>query len=94
MVATFGDRRTERFANGQRVQAFSGIERTAERRLRELLAARSLNDLGGVPGLRLERLKGDRNGQWSIRINDQWRICFVWDASLSRACAIEIADYN
>lgn len=62
------------------------------RKLRQLDAARSLDDLRNPPGNRLETLKGDRRGQMSIRINDQWRICFVWDAG--DAVNVEIVDYH
>jgi proteic killer suppression protein len=90
----YADKRTERFANGERVREFTAIERRAERRLRLVLLARSLSDLRAVPGNRLEPLKGDRKGQWSIRINDQWRICFVWDETRAEAIRIEITDYH
>lgn len=94
MPRTFADRRTERFARGARVPAFAAIERKAEGRLQFLLSAESLQDVGVMPGWQLERLHGDRQGQWSIRINDQWRICFVWDDSASQAFEIEIVDYH
>ena len=94
MSRRFADRRTERFANGDRVPAFAAVERKAERRLQFLLAARSRRDLMVMPGWRLEPLRGDRQGQWSIRINDQWRVCFVWDDALSQAFEIEIVDYH
>lgn len=92
MPSRFRDKRTERFANGERIRDFTAFERTAERRLQVVLRARSLNDLGAVPGNRLEPLRGDRQGQWSVRINDQWRICFVWDEDRAQASAIEIVD--
>jgi toxin HigB-1 len=94
MGSRFADKRTERFANGERVREFTAIERTAERRLRLVVIARSLQDLRAVPGNRLESLKGDRKGQWSIRINDQWRICFAWDNDRAEALDIEITDYH
>ncbi len=94
MSQKFADRRTERFATGDRVPAFAAIERKAEGRLQFLLAAKSLGDLRVMPGWRLESLRGDRQGQWSIRINDQWRICFVWDDALSQPFEIEIVDYH
>src|SRR6476659_6428574 len=74
MIVGYRDRRTERFASGQRVKEFSGFARQAEMRLDRLDAATSLADLAGLPGNRLEALKGDRAGQFSIRINDQWRL--------------------
>jgi proteic killer suppression protein len=90
----FGDKLTERFANGGRVKQFAGFERTAERRLRLLMTTRSLGNLAAIPGCRLENLAGNRKGQKSIRINDQWRICFVWDDDLGEAFEIEITDYH
>jgi len=74
---SYRDRRTEQFASGQRVKEFSGFARQAEMRLDRLDAAASLADLAGLPGNRLKALKGDRAGQFSIRISDQWRICFM-----------------
>jgi proteic killer suppression protein len=94
MPRKFADRRTERFAHGVRISAFSATEREAEGRLQFLLNPESLQDVGVMPRLRLERLQGDRQGQWSIRINDQWRICFVWDDSVRQAFEIEIVDYH
>lgn len=75
MIVSYRDRKTERFANGEPVKEFSGFARQAEARLDRLEAAGSLKDLGGLRGNRLEALYGDRKGQYSIRINDQWRIC-------------------
>ena len=94
MALLYKDRWTERFARGERVPAFQAIERTAELRLRFLLNAVSLADMRAMPGWRLEALKGDRAGQWSIRINDQWRICFEWDGATSSPFNIEIVDYH
>jgi len=94
MPRNFADRRTERFASGARVPAFAAIERIAEGRLQFLLATESLRDVGVMPGWRLEPLHGNRQGQWSIRINNQWRICFVWDDALGQALKIEIVDYH
>lgn len=96
MTSRFRDRRTERFVRGQRVAAFHAIERRAELRLRFLLNATSLTDLRAMPGWRLEALKGDRAGQWSIRINDQWRIWFKWNAEQAQPfnIEIEIVDYH
>lgn len=94
MPRKFADKRTERFAEGKRVPAFTAIERTADRRLQFLLAAELLNDMRQMPGWNLEPLRGDRQGQWSIKINDQWRICFVWDDELSQAFEVEIVDYH
>ena len=87
------DKRTREFAAGKRVKAFEGIGRKAEMRLDRLDAATSLLDLD-VPGNRLEALKGDRKGQYSIRINDQWRICFEWPKNSSGPVNVEIVDYH
>lgn len=82
-----------RFAiyNKQFVKKFSGIERLAIKRLRILESANTLEALAGLPSNRLERLKGDRIGQYSIRVNDQYRICFSWDDA---ATNVEIVDYH
>jgi proteic killer suppression protein len=78
VIRSFGNADTERLWNGERVKRFAGIEKHALRKLDMLQAALRLDDLRSPPGNRLESLKGDRRGQYSIRINDQWRICFVW----------------
>ena len=75
MIVSFKDKRTREFAKGNWIKAFSGFERKAEIRLDQLDAATALSDLD-LPGNRLEALKGTRRGQYSIRINDRWRICF------------------
>ena len=93
LIVGFADRRTQNFYNGRRVVAFSGFARTASRKLDQLDAATGLRDLAR-PGNRLERLRGDRKGQWSIRINDQWRICFVWAAESSGPTNVQIVDYH
>lgn len=92
MIRSFADRRTERFFGGQRVQAFEGFVRQATKRLLILDSARSLSDLSALPGNRLELLGGDRAGQYSIRINKQWRICFEWHADGPHR--VEIVDYH
>jgi proteic killer suppression protein len=74
---SYRDNRTREFAKGTRFNAFAGFERKAEMKIDQLESATSLLDLN-LPGNRLEALKGDRKGQYSIRINDQWRICFEW----------------
>jgi proteic killer suppression protein len=74
------------------VKQFEAFERQAQRKLAALHAATSLNDLRAIPGNRLEKLKGDRQRQHSIRINDQWRVCFVWKDG--NAHDVEIADYH
>jgi proteic killer suppression protein len=94
MLRKYRDRQTERFAMGEFVKAFSGIDRQASRRLRILDSATSLSDLAVIPGCRLESLRGDRAGQFSIRINDQWRICFLWPDDETGAIEIEIVDYH
>jgi len=78
--------------NDRLVPRFRNIERVARRKLLYLSQARSLEDLRVPPGNRLEALKGDRIGQHSIRINDQWRICFAWEQG--EACNVEIVDYH
>ena len=94
MIVSFRDRRTERFAAGRHVREFSGFARQAEIRLDRLDAATSLADLAALPGNRLEALKGDRVGQHSIRINDQWRICFAWPNGSLGPIDVEIVDYH
>jgi proteic killer suppression protein len=93
MIVSFRDKRTREFAEGNRVKAFAGFERKAEMKLDQLDAATSLFDLD-LPGNRLEALKGDRRGQYSIRINDQWRICFKWPKGTPGPINVEIIDYH
>jgi len=93
MIRTFGAKETERIWRGQRSRKFPAtIQERTLRKLRQLDASMTLEDLRHPPGNRLEALKGDRAGQWSIRINEQWRICFVW--SDGKADAVEIVDYH
>ena len=94
MIRSFRDRDTERFAAGERVRAWDSFRRQAERRLRVLDAATSLGDLAALNSNRLEALKGDRKGQHSIRINDQWRICFQWSSGEPGPKNVEIVDYH
>lgn len=94
MIVSFRDKRTERFAAGEFVPAFSGFDRQGWKRLEILEAATSLTDLGGLPSNRLEALNGDRAGQYSIRINQQWRICFEWPKSALGPSNVEIVDYH
>jgi proteic killer suppression protein len=94
MILSYRDRKTERFARGERVKEFSGFSRQAEIRLDRLDAATNLNDLAAITGNRLEALKGDRAGQHSIRINDQWRICFEWPEGSPGPINVEIVDYH
>ncbi|MGA7563030.1 MAG: type II toxin-antitoxin system RelE/ParE family toxin [Desulfobaccales bacterium] len=93
MIVSFKDKRTRQFAEGNRVKSFSGFERQAEMKLDELESATSLLDLD-LPGNRLEALKGDRKGEYSIRINDQWRICFEWPKGEPGPMNVEIVDYH
>jgi proteic killer suppression protein len=94
MIVSYRDKRTARFAEGKHVREFSGFARQAELRLDRLDAATSLRDLGALPGNRLEALQGDRAGQYSIRINDQWRICFKWPDRSPGPIEVEIVDYH
>lgn len=93
MILGFRDKRTEAFHRGERIAAFSGFEKSAERKLDQLDAAATLRDLAR-PGNRLEALSGDRKGQYSIRINDRWRICFLWPSGSSGPEQVEIVDYH
>jgi len=83
---------TESLANGDRVKRFVNIEAVARRKLRQLEISTRLEDLKVPPGNRLEALKGSRTSQYSIRINDQWRVCFRWTAA--GAEDVEIIDYH
>ena len=94
MIVSFRDKRTRDFATGERVRAFSGIERPARLKLDRLEAAKVLSDLAQLPGNRFEALQGDRKGQFSIRINDQWRICFEWPSGSLGPTNVEIVDYH
>jgi proteic killer suppression protein len=94
MVVSYRDKRTHDFASGKRVRAFSGFEHAARLKLDRMEAATSVKDLSALPGNRLERLKGDRKGQYSIRVNDQWRICFEWPESAKGPSNLEIVDYH
>jgi proteic killer suppression protein len=92
MIKSFRCRDTEELFNDFAVGRFRAIERAARRKLAILDAAERLEDLKVPPGNRLGALKGNRGGQWSIRVNDQWRICFVWTGK--DACNVEIVDYH
>jgi toxin HigB-1 len=94
MIVSYRDKRTRDFAAGKRVKAFSGIERPARLKLDRLEAATGLKDLAALPGNRFEALSGDRKGQYSIRINDQWRICFQWPHGSPGPSNVEIVDYH
>ena len=93
MMVSFRDKRTRELAEGNRVKAFSGFERMAELKLDQLEAATSILDLS-LPWNRLEALKGDRQGQYSIRVNDKWRICFEWPKGSPGPVNVEIVDYH
>lgn len=93
MIRSFGETETELLFNRERVKRIPPpVQRPALRKLLLLDAAESLDDLRVPPGNRLEKLKGDRDGQYSIRVNDQWRICFCWEDG--DAFEVEIADYH
>ena len=94
MILSYRDARTSRFAAGERVKQFESFRRQAENRLERLNAAVSLADLAALRSHNLEKLLGDRRGQWSVRINDQWRICFNWSAGASGPSDVEIVDYH
>ena len=93
MIVSYRDKRTRDFAKGTRFNAFAGFERKAEMKMDQLDAATSLIDLN-LPGNRLEALKGGLKGQYSIRINDQWRICFEWPKGSPGPVNVEIVDYH
>jgi proteic killer suppression protein len=94
VIVSYRDKRTRAFARGKWVKAFSGFERFARMKLDRLEAAATLGDLAALPGNRLEALAGDRKGQYSIRINDQWRICFQWPERAPGPSNVEIVDYH
>jgi len=94
MIGRYRDKRTRDFASGKRVKVFSGIETAARLKLDRLEAAVTLRDLAALPGNRLEALKVDRKGQYSIRINEQWRICFEWWDGAPGPSNVEIIDYH
>ena len=92
MIRSFRCTDTERLARGDHVRRFEAVAPVARRKLRQLEIAGRLEDLRVPPGNRLEALKGRRQGQYSIRINDQWRVCFRWTAA--GAEDVEIVDYH
>jgi toxin HigB-1 len=94
VILSYRDKRTREFAAGERVKAFSGVERPARLKLDRLEAATSIRDLAALPGNRFEALTGDRKGHYSIRINDQWRICFEWSGGAPGPSNVEIVDYH
>jgi proteic killer suppression protein len=93
VIRSFGDRDTQRLFDRQPVRKLGAeVQRVALRKLRQLDAAVTLDDLRVPPGNRLEKLRGDRSGQHSIRVNDQWRVCFRWAGA--NAHDVEIVDYH
>lgn len=92
MIKSFKCIATEQLHSGKRIARFVNIERVAVRKLKQLQLARRLDDMRVPPGNRLELLSGDREGQWSIRINDQWRVCFKFEEG--NAFDVEIVDYH
>jgi proteic killer suppression protein len=94
VVVSYRDARTADFAAGKRVEAFSGIERSARLKLDRVEAAIALKDLSALPGNRFDALKGDRQGHYYIRINDQWRICFEWPEKSPGPTNVEMVDYH
>jgi toxin HigB-1 len=94
MIVSYRDKRTSDFAAGKRIKAFTGFERSARLKLDRMEAATAVRDLSALPGNRFERLKGDRKGQCSIRINDQWRLCFEWPEGAKDPSNVEIVDYH
>lgn len=92
MIKSFRCAETQALAQSERVKRFTNIADVARRKLRQLEIAARLDDLRVPPGNRLEALKGNRTGQHSIRINDQWRLCFSW--TTSGAENVEIVDYH
>ena len=92
MIKSYRDKKTEAFASGEFVKDFQGFSRQAEKRLETLDAAVTLGDLAALPSNRLEALGGDRQAQYSIRINRQWRICFEWPYDGPED--VEITDYH
>lgn len=93
MIKSFASKETEKVFGGELSRKLpADIQRTARRKLLYLNDAEGLQDLQSVPGHRLEKLKADRAGQYSIRVNDQWRICFEWRDD--KAWNVEIVDYH
>ncbi len=92
VIISFADADTQALAEGFPVRRFASFERVARRKLLQLQIAGRLEDLRVPPGNHLEKLRGDREGQMSIRINDRWRICFIW--VVGGAYGVEIVDYH
>ncbi len=94
MIRSYRDRDAERLAAGETVRKWWAFRRQAEKRLRILDAATTLGDLAALNSNRLEALKGDRKGRYSIRVNDQWRVCFEWPKDAPGPLNVEIVDYH
>lgn len=94
MIRSYSDRRTARFARGERVKEFEAFRRQAEKALDRLDAAAVLGDVARFPGLHFEKLQGARNDTYSIRINVQWRVCFKWPAGAQGPEEVAIEDYH
>lgn len=92
VIRSFADSDTAALFSGRCPRRWLAFRTVAERKLAQLDAAADLSFLRAPPGNRLERLKGDRAGQWSMRINDQWRVCFRWEGG--HAIEVEIVDYH
>jgi proteic killer suppression protein len=92
VIRSFRDRETEKVFHREFSRKFQSIAGSAKRKLDHIQAAATLTDLGAIPGNRLEVLSGDRKGQYSIRVNDRWRICFRWAGT--DALEVEIVDYH
>jgi proteic killer suppression protein len=94
VIRSYRDKRSQRFAAGEQVPGFEAFRHQAEKPLRILEAATNLLDLSRLRSNRLEALAGDRKGQYSIRINQQWRICFEWARGTDGPENVEIVDYH
>jgi proteic killer suppression protein len=92
VIKSFRDKDTQALYSGRCPRRWKAVRSQAERKLAQLDAAASLDFLRAPPGNRLEKLKGDRAGQWSIRVNERWRVCFRWKEA--DAWDVEIADYH
>jgi len=92
VIKLFRDKDTQALYSGRCSRRWKAVRRQAERKLAQLDAAASLDFLRAPPGNRLEKLKGDRAGQWSIRVNERWRVCFRWEEA--DAWDVEIVDYH
>ena len=94
MIKGYKDKKTKALVHGEFVRQFEPFRRQAEKRFRILEAAQNLSDLAQLPSNRFEALSGDRQGQYSIRINRQWRICFTWEQGTDGPDNVEIVDYH